>query len=132
MVSAEIYGGSSSEFAERHFGECQLGDVRRTRQAVYLAAGFAESPGATIPELCDGRSAGFNALYNLLKRPEARPGALQKAHRDIVRSAIADLPGRVVLVVEDGSDASWSGKAPVKGLGPISNGAPSRGSTNTR
>lgn len=122
VLSSDLFPHDEQEFASLHFGACDLGDARRTRLLVSFAGSVARSPGSSIPALCGGRSAGFNAVYDLLKADWATPEALQDAHTTLVRRDIAGRAGSTVLVIDDGSDLSWSGNAPVDGLGQVSNG----------
>ena len=48
--------GDAQQWAQTHFGGVGLGDVRRTRRAVTLAAGWAREPGASIPRLSQGQA----------------------------------------------------------------------------
>jgi hypothetical protein len=41
---------TSYEWAQRQFGACQLGDRRRTRRAVKIAAAMHAAPEASIPQ----------------------------------------------------------------------------------
>jgi len=125
FLSPTLYPADPASFARIHFGRAPLGDKRRSRRLVAFAGGVARYPGKSIPKICGGRSAGFNAVYDLLKRSEASPQAIREAHRRLVREAAekASADGCVVLFIDDGSDFSWSGKAPIRGLGFVGNGA---------
>jgi len=46
--------GNAQQWAQTHFGQVALGDVRRSRRTVRLAAGWARQPGASIPRLSQG------------------------------------------------------------------------------
>ena len=48
--------GDAQQWAQTHFGGVGLGDVRRTRRAVTLAAAWAREPGASIPRLSQGQT----------------------------------------------------------------------------
>ncbi len=41
---------TAQEWAEGQFGECQLGDWRRTRRAVTIGKALREAPDKTIPQ----------------------------------------------------------------------------------
>jgi len=80
---------------------------------------MSKQPGKSIPELCDLWYE-VKAVYRLFDQETATPDNLQATHRQWVREAM-EQPGRCLLIA-DGSSVSWSGKRPIKGLGPIGNG----------
>jgi hypothetical protein len=120
-MTRALYPDDPREFAAMHLGGADLNDPRRTRRAVRLAAAAAATPGLSVPLLCEGRSAAFNAVYDLFKRQEATPERLQAGHRGLVAQAMAE-PGAPVLLIQDTTVPGWSGKAPIEGLGPIGGG----------
>ena len=107
-------------WAEEHFGELALGDARLSARVVRIAEALALSPGASIPRLFADK-ADVKGAYRLLAHPCATPDRLQAAHRERTREWL-EQPG-VWLLLEDGSDLSWSGSLPIPGLGPIGSGA---------
>ena len=115
-----LFPADPEEFAKLHFGGARLSDPRRRRRVIKVAAAYAAHPGRSIPQLFPERSYERNAAYDLFKNPDATPDHLQAGHRELTREAIgrADSP---VLLIEDTTTLSWSGNAPVAGLGPISN-----------
>ena len=107
-------------WCEENFSGVDLGDSRRGQRVLTIAQAFAAHPGRSIPQLFE-RPYDVKATYSLLRRAETTPDALQAAHRDLVAVEM-HRPG-TYLLLEDGSDLSWSGNKPVKGLGPIGHGA---------
>ena len=67
--------GDASQWVHTHFGGVGLGDVRRNRRVVTLAAGWAREPGATIPRLSQAYAG--KAAYQLLGHAQTTPEALQ-------------------------------------------------------
>lgn len=55
------------EWAENVFGECELGDERRTRRLVQLAALAADKPGESIAAACCGDLAAQEGAYRLMR-----------------------------------------------------------------
>lgn len=96
-----------------------MGDPRRQARVQSVAAAFAASPGASIPQMVRGDSYEMDATYELFKRKEAKPDSLQSTHRANMRLRCS-LPGEYLLI-EDTTDMSFSGGEPVEGLGPIGN-----------
>jgi len=63
------------QWAEQQFGECTLGDSRRTQRLVEYAARQAAQPEASTNAVCDGDDAVAEGTYRWLRNPsiEARP-----------------------------------------------------------
>jgi len=113
--------GDASQWAHTHFGGVGLGDVRRNRRVVRLAAGWAREPGATIPRLSQGQAYAGKAAYQLLGHAQTTPEALQAPHRQYVGQQL-QVPG-TYLLVEDTTELSWPGAAERRaGLGPVGPG----------
>ena len=113
--------GDAQQWAQTHFGQVMLGDVRRSRRTVRLAAGWARQPGASIPRLSQGESYASKAAYHLLGHPQATPDALQEPHRQLVAQQL-HAPG-TYLLVEDTTELSWPEAAERRpGLGPVGPG----------
>lgn len=120
MKITTIHQESPLAWAEKHFAEVDLGEVRRNQRALTIAAAMATNPDASIPKMFT-HCYDIKAAYNLFKHPEATTDNLQLAHREVVLEQL-HLPGRALLL-EDSSEMSWSGKHPIAGLGPIGPGA---------
>ena len=108
-------------WAQTHFGGTGLGDARRSRRVVTLAAGWARQPGASIPQLSTGQAGASKAAYRLLGSATATPEALQGPHQAVVRQAL-QTPG-THLLVEDTTELSWPETEERRpGLGPVGPG----------
>ena len=113
--------GDAQQWAQTQFGGVGLGDVRRARRVVTLAAGWAREPGASIPRLSQGQAAASKAAYQLLGHAQATPDALQAPHRQHVVQQL-QAPG-TYLLVEDTTELSWPEAAERRpGLGPVGPG----------
>ena len=120
-MSISTHFGEATRWAQTHFGAVALGDVRRSRRVVTLAAGWARQPGATIPQLSQGQAYAGKAAYTLLGQPQATPDALQTPHRQLVNQQL-QAPG-TYLLVEDTTELSWPEAAARRpGLGPVGPG----------
>ena len=97
--------GNAQQRAQTHFGGVGLGDVRRARRVVRLAAGWAREPGASIPRLSQGQTYASKAAYQLLGHAQATPEALQAPHSQVVAQQL-QAPG-TYLLVEDTTELSW-------------------------
>ncbi len=108
-------------WAQTHFGGTVLGDARRSRRVVTLAAGWARQPGASIPQLGVGQAGASKAAYRLLGSATATPEALQGPHQAVVGQAL-QAPG-TYLLVEDTTELSWPETEERRpGLGPVGPG----------
>ena len=113
--------GNAQQWAQTHFGGVGLGDVRRARRVVRLAAGWAREPGASIPRLSQGQAYASKAAYLLLGHAQATPDSLQAHHRQVVTRQL-QTPG-TFLLVEDTTELSWPEAAERRaGLGPVGPG----------
>ncbi|MBD2768232.1 IS4 family transposase [Hymenobacter sp. BT664] len=113
--------GAAAQWAQTHFGGVVLGDIRRARRVVRLAAGWAREPGASIPRLSQGQAYASKAAYQLLGHAQTTPDALQAPHRQLVTQQL-QAPG-TYLLVEDTTELSWPEAAERRaGLGPVGPG----------
>jgi Transposase DNA-binding/Transposase Tn5 dimerisation domain len=103
-------------WAHQQFQGARLGHCARTKRLVAYAQALAEQPGKAIPELLPSKY-DIEATYDLFKRPEATPDAIQAGHRRLVRAAMRT-SGRYLLF-EDTTYVSFSHRRAVEGLGPI-------------
>ena len=120
MNVTTIHQQSPLAWAEKHFAEVDLGEVRRNQRTVSIAAAMAMNPDKSIPKIFT-EAYDIKAAYNFFRHPEATPDNLQRAHRELVLEQL-HRPGRYLLLA-DSSERSWSGKEPIAGLGPIGPGA---------
>ena len=120
MVVTTVHQQEPMEWARKHFGEVDLGDLRRDQRAVEIAAGFATHPDKSIPQVFINPY-DVKATYGFFRRDEATPDGLQAGHREFVLGEM-NQPGRYLLI-EDTTEMAWSGKKPIPGLGPIGTGA---------
>ena len=105
-------------WAEVHFGEAPLTDVRRVERLKTMAEALAANPGASIPQLF-ARPYDVKAAYSFFNHPEVGPETVQSAHRAGVLEQL-EAAGTYVLM-EDTTELDWTGRAPIPGLGPIGN-----------
>ncbi|MDR3635606.1 MAG: IS4 family transposase [Isosphaeraceae bacterium] len=103
-------------WAQQQFLGARLGHCARTKRLVAYAQALANQPGKAMPELLATKYE-IEATYELLKRPEATPDAIQAVHRRWVRAEMRT-PGRYLLF-EDTTYISFSHRRVIKGLGPI-------------
>jgi hypothetical protein len=120
MLSYQISGFESDDWARKMFEETELGDKRRSRRTVNFAQAMAEHPGLSIPRLCD-TAYEVKATYTFLSCSEVIPDRLHAPHRKAVAEKLS-IAGTTFLLIEDTTSMSWSGSKPIRGLGPIGTG----------
>lgn len=107
-----------SEWAEMNFGRCQLGDKRRTRRLVGVAADVANNPSASLPDQLTKWS-DLKAAYNLFDCDDVTFDAVARPHWEQTRQQAA---GRC-LVIGDTTELDFGNHREVDDLGPTGNGS---------
>lgn len=105
------------EWAEKQFGSCDLGDLRRTRRAVKVATHRAAHPDGTTPRQLEEWS-DLKAAYRLFDQEDVTFAALAEPHW---RQARAQATG-VCLVINDTTETDFGIHRHVAGLGPTGDG----------
>ena len=118
MIHLPPYACEPEKWAYSHFGNIELGDGRLSRRAESTARAMASSPGKNLPQMM-GKA--IKATYNFFRNPKIGPDQLRAKHKEACLAEMGKTP--VVLIVEDSSELSWSGrKEKVEGLGPVGGG----------
>jgi Transposase DNA-binding/Transposase Tn5 dimerisation domain len=105
------------QWAQRQFGQTELGDVRRTQRAVIYAAAAARTPSQSVPQQCGGDWKQTKGAYRLFDMPEVSFDKLQEPHR---RQTLAAASAQAVaLWISDTTTLSFDHPA-TGGLGPTS------------
>jgi hypothetical protein len=107
-----------ARWAALNVGGARMRDKRRTDRAVKIAQAMAEHPGLSIPQLF-AKWSDCKAAYEFFDREEATPDRIQAGHRELVLERCGQ-PG-VVLMLEDSTTMSYTGREPIAGLGPVGN-----------
>ena len=102
---------TSREWAVGNFGGCELGDARRTRRAVEVAARMADHPGGSSPRQMN-EWAELKACYRLFHTKAVTFNALARPHWE---QTCAAARGRV-LILNDTTTISYSNRRGVRGL----------------
>lgn len=115
---------SSLQWAENEFGECDLGDFRRGKRLVKMAAGLVENIGCAISSSC-GRMAA-QLVSRFFDREEITVDSVLETH--IEKTGQKCWEAGLVLAVQDTTYLDFTGhKDLVDELGPISSAVNSRG-----
>jgi hypothetical protein len=103
-------------WAEEEFGHAELGDVRRTKRLVLLAAEVAGKPAGTVTKACRS-SASREGAFRLLESADVHPEDVREA---VERAALRRCTGeRRVIVPIDGSSLTIADDGNDKGLGGV-------------
>ena len=104
------------EWSESEFGHADLGDERRTRRLVKLAAEVAGRPAGTVTRAC-ATSASREGAFRLLENASVRPEALRNAVQDsTLRRCRAE---ERVFVAVDATSLTLTDKERTKGFGAV-------------
>lgn len=106
-------------WAEREFGECNLGDLRRTKRLIKLAVQATSRPDNSTPDQTE-TWADLKAAYRLFDSENVSFQAIIEPHCRHTREACA--PGDVKLILNDTTELDYTSLRKATGLGPIGNG----------
>jgi hypothetical protein len=125
-----VSGLDAPGWVEQEFGDCELGDPRRTRRLVKIVCDQAAQPGASYSQATGGNRHDLKAYYRLLNSPreELNVEALLQAHR--TKTIQRMKRESTVLIVQDTTELNLSTRSACEGLGQIGSnqtGAKSRG-----
>ncbi|MCB9852164.1 MAG: IS4 family transposase [Phycisphaerales bacterium] len=103
-------------WAEGQFSSAMLGDRRRTRRLVRLAAQMAADSGGTIPQQT-GTMAAMKAAYRLFAEEDVTHEAICRPHFEQTQEKAAQLP--IVFLLQDTTTLDFTSHVHCEGLGPI-------------
>jgi len=106
------------KWAEENFGECQLGDARRTKRAVKLAAQVGARPDGSTPEQTECW-ADCKAAYRLFDQADVTFEALCEPHWHNTLAQTRE----TWLLIGDTTEIEFGYDRAVSGLGPVGNGS---------
>lgn len=107
---------TAAAWALEEFGLARLGDARRTKRLVAMAAGLAEHPGGTVTKAFR-TSAERQGAYGLLEDERILAESLIDAAGEACARRCAAEP--LVLVPVDGTSATLTDTGGRKGFGPV-------------
>lgn len=106
-------------WAAQQFGTAALGDARRTRRLVRLAAQMAGNSNGSIPQQT-GCAADMKAAYRLFACEDVTHAAIIAPHVERTRRAASQRPQ--VFLVQDSAQLNFTSHVHCQGLGPIGRG----------
>ena len=94
------------DWSRQMFGECDLGDARRTERLVSVAARMSKQMGRSLAKSCEGDSAALLGGYRLLRNDDVKPEAIRAGgFAAVVQHAQDDA---LLLAVEDTTCVSYT------------------------
>jgi hypothetical protein len=114
-VSMEL---NVASWAEQQFGSCDLGDRRRTKRAVTMAAQFAANPSGSTPEQTENW-ADCKAAYRLFDSDGVTFAGLATPHWQQTRARASGH----YLLLGDTTIVSFDGDRQIAGMGLVSSGS---------
>jgi hypothetical protein len=105
-------------WSEQQFGDCKLGDRRRTKRLIEMAQQVANNPSGSFPQQMETWG-DLKAAYRLLDRDEATFSSVAGSHWAQTRRCKA---GRY-LVLGDTTELDFGKHREIEGLGPTGNGS---------
>jgi hypothetical protein len=123
-------GLDAGGWAEQEFGQCELGDPRRTRRLVKIVRDQAAQPSGSYSQAARGNRHDLKGYYRFLNsgREELNLESLLQTHRaQTIRRMKRE---STVLIVQDTTELNFSTRSACEGLGQIGTnqtGAQSRG-----
>jgi Transposase DNA-binding/Transposase Tn5 dimerisation domain len=109
------------QWAQETFGAAELGDVRRTRRLVRLAAQMLADPEGSLPRQTQGNWSDLKAAYRLLRAAGVSHEAISQPYWQQSRRR-AEQEAEVLLVHDD-TEWDYGSQSEGQGLGPIGNGS---------
>jgi hypothetical protein len=131
LVALDVERGLDAPgWAQQEFGDCELGDPRRTRRLVKIVRDQAAQPSGSYSQAAGGNRHDLKGYYRFLnsERQELNLERLLQTHRtQTIRRMKRE---STVLIVQDTTELNLSGRSGCEGLGQIGTnqtGAKSRG-----
>lgn len=99
---------SPSTWAKNTFGDAQLGDLRRTKRLVGVAASFAQHTGESIPAACGSSAAAMEGAYRFARNDAVEPTDIAEGGFAATAKLIKKLKPKVLLAPEDSTVLSYA------------------------
>jgi hypothetical protein len=108
-------------WVQETFGTAELGDPRRSKRLVRVAASMAADPQGSLPREMGGNWADLRAAYRLVRADGVTHEAISRPVWQQTRQQGEQEPG-VMLLVHDDTEVDYGYGPAISGLGPIGNG----------
>ena len=111
--------GAATEWAKAEFGDAELGDIRRNRRLVQLAAALAEKPCGALPGVLPSW-AELKAAYRFFSQEDSTYERIASPHWQRTRDACRNRGE--YLLVEDTTSLNYTKHVAAEGLGWLGDG----------
>jgi len=108
-------------WSQQVFGECDLGDIRRTRRLVDVGARLAHQMGRSLARCCEGEPAALLGSYRLMRNDAVSAQAIREGALGQTVHEAQSCPG-ALLAIEDTTSVSYAHEV-AEQLGTTSNAA---------
>lgn len=105
------------QWAEEHFGQCELNDKRRTKRLVEFAASVLNHPAGSLPEQA-ASMADLKAAYRLFACEDVSFEAIAEPHWQQTRQQ----PPGTYLFLDDTTELDFGVRRQIAGMGSTGNG----------
>ncbi len=110
----------TKEWARVTFGECKLGDQRRTKRLIRLAEQAAARPDGSTPDQTESWG-DCKAAYRLFDQDDVTFDEIVRPHCEQTRASCR--PGDVKLIINDTTEVDFGCSRRATGLGPTGKGS---------
>lgn len=100
-----MFVSDTQDWAEQTFGRCNLGDARRTRRLIDVAARLASCTGSSLAKSCQGDTAAQLGGYRLMRNATVEPEAIAEAGFEAMVGRIPE--DATLLALEDTTTLSY-------------------------
>lgn len=100
-----MFPGDAYGWSEQVFGNCDLGDKRRTRRLVDVGARMARQIGSSLSKCCEGDDAALLGSYRLLRNEGVTPEAIREGA--FLSTADEAQRHQTLLLLEDTTSVSY-------------------------
>lgn len=104
------------DWAQEHFWGCPLGDLRLQRRLLEVAGCIRQNPHGTLPQAI-GEPMALKAAYRLLSNSKVTHEHILEPHISATREKCHEAGD--YLLIEDTTLLSFTQRAPIKGMGPL-------------
>lgn len=100
-----MFMADAQAWAEETFGNCDLGDKRRTKRVVDIGKRMASRLGVSLSKSCDGEAGALLGGYRLLRNEAVKPAAIREG--GFAATARQAQAYEALLAVEDTTTVSY-------------------------
>lgn len=101
-----MFQRDAADWAQQTFGDCELGDKRRTKRLVNVGMRMANQVGSSLSKCCEGDEAALVGSYRLLRNEEMKPDTIREGG---FAATVRQAQGHALLLaVEDTTSVSYA------------------------